>query len=56
MYPSQSLNSGLATVYIFSSASASRYAFPVSAPHNSRLLSYPRKMISLKFLNETTPE
>ena len=35
---------------------ASRYAFPISAPHSSRLLSLPRNITNLRFLSETTPE
>ena len=56
MYPSKLLNSGPATIYSFSSVTASRQAFPLSPPHNSRLLSLPWRITSLKFLNETIPE
>ena len=35
---------------------ASRYKFPISAPHRSRLLRLPRNITSLRFLRETTPE
>ena len=49
MYPSSSWNSGPATMYSFSLVNASRYAFPISAPHSSRLLSLPRKITSLRF-------
>ena len=40
----------------FSSAYASRYTFPMSAPHSSRLLSSAKNMVSLRFLGETTPK
>ena len=56
IYPSSSWNSGPATMWSFSSVNASRYAFLISAPHSSRLLSLPRNITNLRFLIETTPE
>ena len=53
IYPSSSWNSGPATMKSFSSVNASRYAFPISAHHSSRLLSLPRNITSLRFLSET---